>query len=615
MKTLRGKRKAPSTPESSSIPQAKRSRKPPATAATSTSVSGSSSSRRPRKRDLAELPYHVLLEIFLYAAQRGSTSNSGYLLKLATMCKGFYEPAITALYRMPLTEPPIRAHQLQQALQRRPELGRKVKYLYLEVDPLLRLMTPGYGHFDLAELVSKCTGLRELWLAHYLDRPPYRYNDIRLPTFKYPDALFDVLQGAPGTPKEDAIVEGGGNALQKVAPIRLSSWRWNGLFLAGWTVQSVTRIHLLPSFQTLKRLSVIYMWDPGFDFVSALGVLPAVEEIELECCDFTPQALSQLPIQMSNFRLKSLSFINCRTLESDALMPLLLSPICAGLESLTIVHCRMCNLAFLPTLSNTPRLRQLSYDCRYFASGNGDDAKPGYDSLLPISTEAVWPDSLCSLKLLNLRKWNADEVEAFLDGLLAAAPNLPRMREFSLHCILDDLGWRERANVRDKYEPQLIRAFVRPSSQPQPIFRLASPSPPKESSDVDSKLRRSKRVRGAGTAQSPKTTPQKDAEKAGEDADQKLHGFCEPDRVDIKMDNARPTETQFDEGDFLEGRAVAWPRPRTAGARSGRGRGGGRGRGQRHGSGRRGNAAGSSASRAAARNEGVNDSSDEDYVE
>ncbi|KAF8544574.1 hypothetical protein BDD12DRAFT_977706 [Trichophaea hybrida] len=550
--TRTGKRRAPPYPSSSSSAnvQPKRRRNAATISAASPPTSANTSKTSQSRRNLSQLPYHILLEIFLIASNKNflhGWPDCAFLLGVATTCKNFYEPAIAALYRNPSTAPSLRAHQLLETLRGNPVLGRKIKHLVFEIDPLLRLSTPGFGHFDVAGFVRLCTGLKELWLAHPCDLAPYRWSGPP-PPWKYPSTLFDALEGVP------MEGEDGNNA-----PIRLQSWRWNGLFTGCEGSQEITRIHLQQSFQSLKRLSIIYLLDKQIDFIPALAVLPRIEELELECCNFTPETMSNLPVAAPNLRLKSLSFINCALLESDSFSLLLLSNICNQLEHLKVANCRSCNLEFLPALSNTPHLRSLFFDGKYFFTlFIHNSTKPTYEKLLPLSAVPVYPPTLHSLKLLNLRKWNSEEAGAFLDGLLSAAPGLSGIRELSLHCILDGLDWRERAAVRDKYESKLLHAFVRPPT----------------------------------THTSDKT----------------FKGTAEHDRVDVKIDNARPAETHFGEQDFLEfenSRVTLW---------TGRGRGRGRGRGSHRRVRSRGTTSSTSFTVTAAGGSGEGDS-DEEYVD
>ena len=447
---------------------------------------------------------------------------------LARTCKNFYEPAISALYRNPPTAPPVRAHQLLRRLRERPELGRKVKRLVLDIDPLLKLSTAGYGRFDVGKFVSLCSGIKEVWISHHWDFPPYRWDTNTPPHWKYPQELFDALEG--GAP-EGAAAQGGAQddgkgvaAEMACTPVRLHGWRWNHLFT---DIEHITRRHLQPSFQALRRLSIIYIRDSLLDFGPALAVLPVLDELELERCNFGPAILSGIATAAPRLRLKSLSLINCAELESSSLSELLLSNTCGQLEHLQVASCRSCDLAFLSALSHTPNLRSLHFEGKYFSTtAIYNDAKPGYRTLLPLDAVPLYPSKLQSLKLLNLRKWSAEEAEAFLNSLVSAAPLLRRMRELSLHCILDGFGWRERADVRDKYETKLLHAFVRPSSEPTPFHRPSPPSP-----QPDTGQRRSVRSREKSLAR----------ETAGSLATPLFRGFAEPDKVDLKFDNARPT--------------------------------------------------------------------------
>ena len=502
-------------------------------ATTTTTTTTHPSSKAPRRGpNLSQLPYHILLDIFLFASHGyfvHGWPNCTYLAGLARTCKNFYEPAITALYRNPPTAPPVRAHQLLRRLRERPELGSKVKRLVLDIDPLLKLSTAGYGRFDVGEFVSLCSGIKEVWISHPRDFPPYRWDTNIPPHWKYPQELFDALEG--GAPKR-----ADGEAEETTStPIRLHGWRWNHLFT---DIEHVAHRHLQPSFQSLRRLSFIYILDPLLDFGPALAVLPHLEDLELECCSFGPAILSGIATAVPALRLKSLSLINCGELESPSLSELLRSKTCGQLEHLQVASCRSCDLAFLSALSHTPNLLSLHFEGKYFSTtAIYNDAKPGYRTLLPLDAVPFYPPNLWYLKLLNLRKWSAEEVEAFLDSLVSAAPHLRRMRELSLHCILDDFGWRERAGMRDKYEPKLLHAFVRPPSEPTPFQRPPPPEP-----QPDTRQRRSVRSREKSlTRETGSSTITTTTASSSFSSSFLFRGFAEPDKVDLKFDNARPT--------------------------------------------------------------------------
>lgn len=545
-----GKRRPPAaTSAAAAARRAKRPRNDARCAATASSLATttntttthpfSSSSGKASRRgpNLSQLPYHILLDIFLFASHGNFVHgwpNCTCLAALARTCKNFYEPAISALYRNPPTAPPVRAHQLLRRLRERPELGSKVKRLVLDIDPLLKLSTAGYGRFDAGEFVSLCSGIKEVWISHPWDLPPYRWDTNIPPHWKYPQELFDALEG--GAPKR---ADGEAEETART-PIRLHGWRWNHLFT---DIEHVAHRHLQPSFQTLRRLSIIYILDPLLDFGPALAVLPHLEDLELERCSFRPAILSGIATAAPALRLKSLSLINCGELESLSLSELLRSRTCGQLEHLQVASCRSCDLAFLSALSHTPNLLTLHFEGKYFSTtAIYNDAKPGYQTLLPLDSMPLYPPNLRSLKLLNLRKWSAEEVEAFLDSLVSAAPRLRRMRELSLHCILDGFGWRERAGVRDKYEPKLLHAFVRPPSEPTPFQH---PSPPEPQPDI--RQRRSVRsrekslTRETGGSTATVAAAAAAASSSFSSSFSLFRGFAEPDKVDLKFDNARPT--------------------------------------------------------------------------
>jgi hypothetical protein len=126
------------------------------------------------KPALASLPYHVLLQIFVYASHplrdenMRPTPSIPWMVQVARMCSAFTKPALTALYRNPpifatrhtrkdlvyhLINPPADAHEQYRVM---------VKRLELDATQMTALTDATHSVADLAALVQSLTTLREI---------------------------------------------------------------------------------------------------------------------------------------------------------------------------------------------------------------------------------------------------------------------------------------------------------------------------------------------------------------------------------------------------------------------------------------------------------------------
>lgn len=377
---------------------------------------------------------------------------------------------MAALYHNPPTFPPARAHRLLQTLRDRPELGRKIKRLVVEVDPLLTTKLGGRA-WDVCEFVLLARGLRDLQFAHEVDRPPYREESRMKFGWRYPDALWDALEGKrPGDVRVD--VEG----------LRLKSWKWSGKFIGR---QSFAEIGVIRrSLSTLTSISLIYI-DTIHDnsgmvngsvenYVAKLiSSLPELRDIKLECCSVVnPKLLSLLSTSALHLKLRKLRLLNCPFLEDSdpadgvglGLTSFLQQPPCRSLKVLEIQSCQSCSLRFITALSSTPTLEHLSFDAHIFNPlfPNVRYLTP-YTTLLPLSDSDLirWPPTLQSLTASSLRQWSSAECIAFLTSLVDAAPTVPRLRHIEIWCMLTDIDWRKRAEFREKWYDVIGAAFDR----------------------------------------------------------------------------------------------------------------------------------------------------------
>lgn len=431
------------------------------------SSSRARTSYNPSKHSLASLPYHVLSAILIHAAATPDALHDwpdpSFLLSCATLCRTLHDPAIAVLYRNPPTLPPTRAHRLLNTLRERPGLGRKIKRLVVEVDPLLTTKL-GRVAWDVCEFVLLARGLQDLQFAHEVDKPPYREESRMKLGWRYPDALWDALEGRR---PEQAPVEG----------LRLKSWKWSGRFIGGLSFDDVGRINGLRSFSTLTSISLIYIDTLGDASVEKhiaglVSSLPDLRDIKFECSSIVNhKLLTLLSTSASHLKLRELRLINCPLLEASdccssepglGLTSFLQQPPCRSLQVLEVASCRSCPLTFIAALSSTPVLEHLSFDAHLFnTSASYASSDTSYAALLPLPDSALvaWPATLRSVTATSLRKWSSGECIAFLSSLVDAAPRMRHMKRVSIWCMLTDIDWRERAEFREKWSEGVGAAF------------------------------------------------------------------------------------------------------------------------------------------------------------
>ncbi|KAL0635554.1 hypothetical protein Q9L58_005485 [Maublancomyces gigas] len=428
-------------------------RKKPRTETTKpASSSRARTSYNPSKHSLASLPYHVLSTILIHAATTPAALHDwpspSFLLSCATLCRTLHDPAIAVLYRNPPTLPPTRAHRLLNTLRERPGLGRKIKRLVVEVDPLLTTKL-GRVAWDVCEFVLLARGLQDIQFAHEVDKPPYREESRMKLGWRYPDALWDALEGRGHA--EQAAVEG----------LRLRSWKWSGRFIGSLSFVDIGRINGLRSFSTLTSISLIYIdtldvrgLGDGLvekNIAGLVSSLPDLRDIKFECSSIVNhKLLTLLSTSASHLKLRELRLINCPLLEASdcssepglGLTSFLQQPPCRSLQVLEVASCRFCPLTFIAALSSTP--------LRHILRG----ATPLSDSAL-----IAWPATLRSITATSLRMWSSGECIAFLSSLVDAAPRMQHMKRVSIWCMLTDIDWRERAEFREKWSEGVGAAF------------------------------------------------------------------------------------------------------------------------------------------------------------
>jgi len=271
------------------------------------------------------------------------------------------------------------------------------------------------------------------------------------------------------------------------------------------------------------------------------------------------------------------------------------------LQYLNLSHNRSLNLGFLTDLKYTcPNLKILLMDLTYYSTLlSYKDSDPAFKFLLGSDEIPTWPATLERLELIHLRKWSSAAAENLFGSLIESAEDLPFLRTLILKAAID-IGWRDRAGFRETWISRLQMTFLRRYVSPDPclasarVFReragiesKTSPlaeatkidaAPEKDSDesqlqDEDSTLdssitsqptsRRSRRIKDlASEARRASQEPSTPAEETESDTQivsrrdwkqesaQHFQGLCSV--VEVTIDNMRPSEVQFDEGDFLD---------------------------------------------------------------
>lgn len=339
------------------------------------------------------------------------------------------------------------------------------------------------------------------------------------------------------------------------------------------------------------------------DFAALIQALPALSHLVLDSCGVADQyLLPLLPPQLENLEL-----INCWDITADALADFLAS---RGryLRHLTLNHNQSLSLSFLPLLGSCcPRLQTLRINLACYASHmNCHSSKPLYEELLLPGQIPVWPRSIQVVEMENMRKWTPEAAEMFFASFIDSAPDMPDLRRLSLRAMLD-IPWRQRCEIRETWEMRLKRCFARNSTPPRPWKSLADvilAHEPEEqprrkatkrrsSAEHSGPSRRSGRISAQASGQSSRASsitrglrrlhrghvsyrePDSDEdmdegseeEQEGEDAAMEgidvgapspasdaslefVQGLCEV--VDLRFDNQKPTEVQFNMDDFLD---------------------------------------------------------------
>ena len=532
------------------------------------------------------LPYELLLQIFQYASyplcnERFETNPSvQWLIQLALICRSFAEPALSALYYAPPLSPPSRAHKLFTHLQTQSSSSTinykaKVKYLDLEAISTLAKKYNGLAPLDLGELVVLVPQLRGIRIHLMADKPQYKRE-------------ISIIHRVRPIYRESLI-----KSLTSTG-IRLQTFKWNFFFNRDqWPWCSLAEIHSTAPFQTLRSLELVELntftknakqLEQANELVKAIDLLPNLTGLSFTLCTLhhKQDILNRLPK-----RLESLEFSDCEDITSNVLARLLHTH-GGNLRSLTLNHNRCLDLAFLADFAITcPKLELFRMDLTFFGLlVTALDSEPRFEALLPQGAIPTWPSTLQSIELNHLRKWQTEGARTFFQSLVDSAEKLPSLRCLVIKASVE-MAWRDRIEFRNTWIERLTNVFKRrsscPEQYPQPIpssldrnttRRTREPrvsdshtmlktaahnesSHTESDSDVPIITRRSRRLVNqsleesscADSTRSNTVRKQADSKEEKEDISY-VHGLC--DIVDVRIDNLRPMETQYQETDFMD---------------------------------------------------------------
>lgn len=514
-----------------------------------------------------------------------------WLLDMARLCKRFTKPALAALYRIPPIHAVKQNHLLVQRLitpanDAQDNHQVMVKRLELDATQMSSSIDPLNDGATLSTLILALTTLKEIDIFDPLDRPPYRPQLRRSRRWYYPDELFAAL---------------------RQSELLLKSWHWNSFYCAQGPLW-MREMHSEKAFQSLRELRLT-KFDSDAKKIeddaptaeellgSAIAVLPHLRSLTFESCKIVNGRL--LPLLPSTLAL--LNITNCIHLTSDDLQAFLADH-GMMLEELVLNHNQCLSLSFLIDLKRfCPRLEVLKMDLNYYSSlVMSADNEPLYDSLLEPDEVPTWPSTLRIIELDYLRNWSSDAATNFFRSLINAAEDLPQLRVLKLTAMVN-VSWRQRAEYRKKWASWFEHVFA--SRAPNPSSHLASLRAYREwkgvqdedierndsllditenvnksgrvhinkiqhhdaNSDSDAPLSKrrqkpdekwsSQRLRTRGN--SPTNYDESSGSEAdsddGSDIEEKpqvVQGRCHT--VVFRIDNSRPREEVFNEGDFLD---------------------------------------------------------------
>lgn len=504
------------------------------------------------------LPYQILLQIMQYAAYpfyHGASRDTGtmrWLLNVSELCSTFHEACISALTATPPLFPAGRAHWLVGLLKasaRRDEphhqpakpqtsldYRRKVKRLDVEVKQLL----VGKHGIDLAELLQHTPLLEDLRLYHNHDRIGTSVI-WSLPNFsklrwQYND-LFEILD------KHN---------------IKLKVFEWNGRFLRDdVTLALLVSAHQRPCLRDVEKLNFLNLNVEHADeetdtiisarhhLLHALSSMRNLLSVTFRSCNIVNSSfVAALPLSLA-----SLTIVRCPYLTGDGVQSYFLES-GVTLKRIRLLSNQTMDLGFLHDLEmSCPNLADLEIDLNFHDPTSFRDTEPLFDDLLP-QGPPTWPSTLQSISIEPLRTLDYKDAEEFYTSLISAAPTLPYLRVLKLKTLLNDISWRDRAQMRTKWQNLFDQVFnINFNSTMAGSRRVESPILPE---DQFSNKRKSARISTKGPSVPVRQEIPHLREAGTEDNTGRVERQGRCHTVTFELSDQRPAQDQFREQDFLD---------------------------------------------------------------
>ncbi|CAK4032679.1 Hypothetical predicted protein [Lecanosticta acicola] len=542
-----------------------------------------------------------------------ASANVAWLLRAARTCRAFALPALEAYYQSPSMLSNLQPHHFLDLLcmpsnKRYIDYNVKVQSLYIDV-ARLAYVAHNRPPFDLRALVAKLPQLQHMEIIHPKDKPPYRPMKIQRWVFQ-PRQLVDTLdthrirlrswrwtREMIHLPSNDVV-----DLYGMMATVHQSNVfsRLERLVVCGFNYEDSSE----PVAELNPQLPET---EPPPGLATSISKLSSLKDLTFMTCDIVmDKFLQRLPTN-----LRRLELSNCLEITSD-MMREYFKTSGAELRELVLNHNAALSLSFLTGLKELcPRLEALKVDMHYYSERfTINDAEPLYNELLTVDETPSWPPHLRRLELVHASKWSPEAAQNLFRSLIDSAPQMQDLRHLVVHAHIN-IPWRDRVGFRDQWIERLRRVYLRRIEDPAQNmgslrqYRLwkqahgsgtvalddedelgdnsdeqtvakrqlshvrVSPHKPSGDTDVFSdsddapvprqRPRRSKRVAETHVVQvSKSTTPTPDSDSTDENEaedwrkqpEKFIQGLC--DVVDVRIDNQRPRENQWTEGDFLD---------------------------------------------------------------
>ncbi|KAL1968679.1 hypothetical protein VTN77DRAFT_1505 [Rasamsonia byssochlamydoides] len=501
------------------------------------------------------LPYHILFNIFLRASyplvddrQAIPLPSAKWLLDVALLCRAFAEPALAALYHTPVLIPAWKAHSLVQLLSQPPEslainYASKVQELLVDVRSVLTYKTGRWGYFDLSKLIERVPHIKTLRLYHRHDGVAPLMLSNHTSRWTYRDSIFDTL---------------------KQCNVRLHAFDWNARFMEPSNlVEMMQSRHREAPFQNLRDVRLFQIpsdermaeTEQELEELTETRLAAALKELpELRRLSFTDcTAVNEVLLPRLPTTLTSLTIDNCDEITSHNFAPFLSSH-GSHLRELVLKHNRHLNLSFIVGLAEScPNLERLSVDFIMHNWPPYYNGTPHFENLLKPGEVPTWPKALQEIEMLQLRNWDKARAAAFFASLVESAPDLKDLRRIVMTATVQ-MGWQDRASFRKRWIRKIERTFLRKDETPAAVEAGpadgAAATPVKRQSARIAQQRLSGMDADSDESKTGSTPSDGETSDEDDDKDMNVQGMC--DVVQLRIDNLRPADTQFNEDDFVD---------------------------------------------------------------